>query len=65
MEVLRIKAAGEIVSLDSFRKSPAIAASYAVQLNLSRNTLSSIRSMSEAVDTVHEAVAKEINLRAG
>jgi hypothetical protein len=45
--------------------SPWVTASYSIQLNLLRNTLSSMVSMVEAVDRIHEAVTKEIQQRGG
>ncbi len=65
MEILRIQAAGKIVSLDSFRNSPRFTTSYLTQLNLLANILTSIRRMSQAVDNIHNAVEKEIEQRGG
>jgi hypothetical protein len=64
-EVLRIQAAGKIISLDSFRKSPRFIAGYLTQGNLLRNMLSAIQSMSKAVETIHAAVEKELEQRGG
>ncbi len=64
-EALRIQAAGKIVSLDTYRKSPRFVASYLTQLNLLANILSAIQSMSEAVDNIHAAVEKELERRGG
>jgi hypothetical protein len=65
MEVLRIQAAGEFVSLAALRNRPRLSTSYLNQLNLLRNILTSMRSMTASVDKIHKAVEKEIEQRGG
>jgi hypothetical protein len=65
MEVLRIRAAGKIVSLDSLKESPRLTSTYLIQLNLLQNILSSLRAMTEVVDNIHAAVEKELEQRGG
>ena len=62
MEVLRIQAAGKVVSLDSYRRSPRFTTSYMVQRNLLINILSAIQSMGKAVENVHAAVERELGM---
>lgn len=65
MEVLRIQAAGKVVSLAALRNSPRLTTSYLNQLNLLGNILTSMRSITASMDRIHQAVQKELEQRGG